>query len=199
MALGLHGVRAVVLFCVLANTYGAAGQIPASEVTPIPDKDTATIPPGSQTNAAPTPSAADCISDPSLCTGGKPTAAPTGTPPLVGAACTVDTDCESDFYCDCGTETTTQPGDGSPAAPLARTPLASALSLVGMMLAACQQPVAADSCRCKKGARTAASGATPIMADATVQPMVNATGTRRRWRSHASPWQAQPAALAWRH
>ena len=67
---------------------GAAGQTPAAEVTPIPDKDTATIPPGNQTNAAPTPSAADCVSDPSLCTGGKATAAPTGSPPLVGAACT---------------------------------------------------------------------------------------------------------------
>ena len=176
MALGLHGVRAFVLFCVLATMRGAAGQAPASEITPTPDKGTATIPPGNQTNAAPTPSAADCISDPSLCTGGKTTAAPTGSTPLVGAACTVDTDCEAGEFCDCGTETTTQPSGGSPAAPLARTPLASALSFVAsMMLAACQHPVAADACRCKKGARPAASGRTP-MADATVQPKVIATG-----------------------
>ena len=90
-------------------------------------------------------------------------------------ACTVDVDCEANEFCACGTETATPPPDGSPAAPLARTPLASALSFVGMMLAACQKPVAADPCRCKKGARAADSAATPT-GDA-MQPVVNATGT----------------------
>jgi len=103
-----------------------------------------------------------------------PTVAPTGSPPIVGAACTEDADCAASEFCDCGTEATTQPGvaagDGSPAAPLARTPLASALSFVGVMLAAWQS-AAADVCSCKMGARWRRPAADP-----TVQPAVNATG-----------------------
>ena len=82
--------------------------------------------------------------------------------PATGAACTVDTDCDIAEFCDCGasgdTTTLAPPGD-SPAAPLARTPLAL---FVGMLATACQQSAhaaAGTGCRCKVGQRTGVSTA----------------------------------------
>lgn len=85
-----------------------------------------------------------------------------------GAACTVDTDCGVAEFCDCGgapgvpTATTlAPPTEDSPAAPLARTPLATALSFVGVLVAACQQSAhaAAGPCFCKVGPRPGVSTA----------------------------------------
>lgn len=73
-----------------------------------------------------------------------------GATPSNGSAavCYVDTDCSLDEHCHCMTTTALT----SPAAPLARTPLATVLSFVSI-LAACVQPSAATQCYCQTGAR----------------------------------------------